>query len=196
MNLVARAQAIITKPKETWPVIADEPETTQGLYTNYIMPLAAIGPIATFVGSILFGYGYGAFSVRPSIASALVGAILSYVLALIGCYITATIASELAPSFGGMKGTIQGLKLAAYSSTALWVASIVEILPQLSIIALIAGLYGLYVLYLGVQPVMKVPADKQAIYTLILVVVSIVVFFVIGVVVRALRVAAMGLTGV
>jgi hypothetical protein len=102
----------------------------------------------------------------------------------------------LAPTFGGEKSQINGLKLVAYSSTPAWVFSVLTILPILGIVVLVAALYGLYLLYLGVTPVMKVPADKQVVYTLILIVITIVVTLVIGAVVAALRVAAGGMVGV
>jgi hypothetical protein len=193
MNLVERVQAICLKPKDTWPTIAAEPETTQGLYTNYIMPLAAIGPIAAFIGMSLIGVSTILGSIRTSVVGGLVQAVISYALGLVGCYVAAYIAAQLAPSFGGEKNVVSGLKLIAYSSTPVWVASIILILPQLGIVTLLAALYGLYVLYLGVPPVMKVTPDKQAVYTIILFVVWVVVFMAIGAIVAALRIGAGGL---
>ena len=48
-KLIDRVKAILLTPTTEWPVIAAEPETTSGLYTKYIMILAAIGPIAMFL---------------------------------------------------------------------------------------------------------------------------------------------------
>ena len=44
-GIVQRAKDILLKPKETWPVIAAEPATTQSIYVPYVVVLAAIGPI-------------------------------------------------------------------------------------------------------------------------------------------------------
>jgi hypothetical protein len=44
MDLIARAKNILFAPKAEWSVIASETADTTGLYTGYIMPLAAIGP--------------------------------------------------------------------------------------------------------------------------------------------------------
>jgi hypothetical protein len=196
MNIVDRVQSIILKPKETWEKIAGESDTVGGLFTSYIIPLAAIGPIAGFIGTALIGTTIGGFTYKTPVASGLVSAVVGYVLALAATYVTGVvIASELAPSFGGQKSQIDGLKLIAYASTPAWVFSILGILPALGIIVLLAALYGLYVLYLGVPPVMKVPPDKQVVYTLILVVISVVLFLVIGAVVAALRAAAGGAVG-
>lgn len=200
MNIVDRVQSICLKPKETWEKIATESDTVQGLFTSYIMPLAAIGPIAGFIGGSLIGTTavtvLGTYSARTPVASGLVSAVIAYALALVGAYVSAIVASELAPSFGGAKSQINGLKLIAYSSTPVWVFSVLQILPVLGIIVLIAALYGLYVLYLGVPPVMKVPPDKQVVYTLILIVVTVVIFLVVGAIVAALRAAAGGAVGI
>jgi len=194
MTLVERAQGMILKPKDTWVKVAAEPETVQSIFTSYIIPLSAIGPIAQFIGLSFIGMNVLGVSYRVPVMNGLVSAVTSYILGLVGCYVAAMVASELAPSFGGAKGQIQGLKLVAYASTAVWLASILSILPLLGILILIAGLYSLYTLYLGVTPTMSVPADKQVVYTLILIVVLVVIFVVIGAIVAALKgVAGMGL---
>ena len=45
MNLVSRITNITMRPKEEWPVIAEEQETVQSLFTNVIVILAAIAPL-------------------------------------------------------------------------------------------------------------------------------------------------------
>ena len=60
MNLVERAKNIILKPKQEWQVIAAEPHTVPGLYTQYVMILAAIPAVAAFIGFSLIGTsGFG-----------------------------------------------------------------------------------------------------------------------------------------
>ncbi len=195
MTLAERAQGMILRPKETWLKVAAEPETEQSLYSGYIAELAAIGPIAAFIGTSLIGVSLFGYAVRTPVGSGIVSAVVSYVLALVGVFVAAIIASELAPSFGGEKSRLSGLKLCAYASTPVWVVSIVSIIPALGIITLLAALYSLYVLYLGVTPTMKVPAEKSAVYTIVLIVVEIVIFIVIGAIVGALRTAAFMGTG-
>ena len=48
-KLIERIRSILTSPKTEWPVIAAEPATVGGLYTGYIMLLAAIPAICTFI---------------------------------------------------------------------------------------------------------------------------------------------------
>ncbi len=174
--LVDRAKAILLKPRETWPVIDAEPATTQGLYTGYAMILAAIGPIAGLIGGQLFGYGGLGFSFRPSLLSSLSGAVFQYIASLIGIFLLALLVDYLAPRFGGQRDRVKALKIAVYSATAGWLAGIFGLIPALSFLSIL-GLYSLYLLYTGLPFLMKVPADKAGVYTVVIVAVGAVVGF-------------------
>jgi hypothetical protein len=50
MNIIDRIKGIILKPKEEWQTIAGETTPIADLYKNYIIILAAIGPVASFIG--------------------------------------------------------------------------------------------------------------------------------------------------
>ena len=183
MNVVERAKRLLLTPGPEWQVIDTEPTTTGDLYRRYIIPLAAIGPIARFVGFALIGIHipFSGVTYRTPIARALVGAVVSYVLALIGVYVLAMIIDMLAPTFGGTSNRIQALKVAGYSSTAAWLAAVFAIVPGLSILGIL-GLYSLYLLYVGLPILMKSPSDKAGAYTVVVVLVAIVLFMLIGVV--------------
>ena len=60
MNLVDRAKNLILTPAAEWDKISAETHTVQGLYTGWIMILAAIPAIAAFVGYSLVGIGASA----------------------------------------------------------------------------------------------------------------------------------------
>jgi len=183
MNLVERAKRLLLTPGPEWQVIDTEPTTTGDLYRQYIIPLAAIGPIARFIGFGLIGIHipFSGVTYRTPIVRALVGALVSYVLALVGVFVLAMIIDMLAPTFGGTTNRIQALKVAAYSSTAAWLAAVFAIVPGLSILGIL-GLYSLYLLYLGLPILMKSPSDKAGAYTVVVVLVAIVLFMLIGVV--------------
>src|ERR1700722_18371912 len=102
-GIVQRARNILLKPAETWSVIAEEPASAGGLFTGYAVILAAIPPVASFIGGPVFGHGIFGITYRPPFIGALVGAILQYVLSLVGVYIVALIIDALAPTFGGQK---------------------------------------------------------------------------------------------
>lgn len=181
MNLVERVKRILLTPRPEWEVIDGEPTTPAELYKSYIMPLAAIGPIAQVIGFSVFGVRvpFGATVYRTPIGTAITGAIVNYVLALIGVYVLALVIDALAPTFGGTRNQVQALKVAAYSSTASWLAGIFVLIPGLRVLTIL-GLYSLYLLYLGLPALMKTPQERAGAYTAVVVVAAIVLFFVVG----------------
>jgi len=179
-GLVARVKGIIMQPKSEWRVIDGESTTVSQLYTGYIIPLSAIPPIASVIGLSVFGISLPLLGTyRVPLGSALTSAITQYVLGLVGIYVLALIIDALAPTFAGQKDQMQALKVAAYSSTASWLAGIFALIPGLRILGLL-GLYGLYLLYAGLPILMKAPAEKAMGYTVVVIICAIVIFVVIG----------------
>ena len=195
MNLVDRVKRILLSPKTEWEVIDAEATTTSELYTRYIMPLAAIGPIAQLIGFSVFGMTLpfvGTY--RVPIGSAITHAVVSYVLMLAGTYLLALIIDALAPTFNGQRSQIQALKVAAYSLTASWIAGIFGLVPPLAILGIL-GLYSLYLLYLGLPVLMKAPREKAMAYTAVVVLAAIVPWMIIAAVAGMfMRVPGAGMT--
>jgi hypothetical protein len=181
-SLVERVKNIILQPKAEWPRIDSEPTTIAEIYKNYVVILAAIGPIAMLIGQQVFGYrGFG-IVYKPSLTTSITQAVLTYVMSLVSVYVLALIIDALAPNFGGTKDPVKAFKLAAYSSTAAWIAGIFGIIPMLAILGIV-GLYSLYLLYLGIPVLMRAPEDKAVGYTAVTVLAAIVLYIVVGVVV-------------
>lgn len=94
--LIERVKALLLTPKDEWPKIAAEPATIASLYSNYVIYLAAIPPLSLLIGSLVFGYGVGGITYRPSLFGALANAILQYGFQLGGVYVLALIVEWLA----------------------------------------------------------------------------------------------------
>jgi len=179
---------MLTKPAAEWDVVAAEPATVAGIYTGYAVILAAIGPIAGLIGSVLL--------LHANPIGALIGAVLQYALGLVGVFVSAFIIDALAPSFGGEKNQVQALKLVAYANTAVWVAGIANIIPLLGgLVTLVGFIYTLYTLYLGLPKLMKNPADKTVGYFVVSIIVEIVVYglilMIVGAIITTLAIGAM-----
>jgi hypothetical protein len=185
-SLVDRVKNIIMRPKLEWPVIDAEPSTIGGIYASYVAILAAIPPIASAVGQLVFGYRFFGIVYRPSPAHVITQAVIQYALSLAMVYVMALIIEALAPSFGGTKDRLAAFKVAAYSGTAAWLAGIFGIIPNLSFLGALLALYSLYLYYTGLPVLMKVPADKAIGYVLAIIVAAIVLFLVIGAITAAL----------
>ncbi|QNK69323.1 Yip1 family protein [Variovorax sp. PAMC26660] len=180
MNLVERVQAILLKPKATWPEIDAEPADAASLYKNYVMILALIPAVASFIGLSLIGIGAFGVSFRVPIVAGLANMVVGYVLSLVMVFVLALIIDAMAPTFEGTKSQIGALKLSAYASTAAFVGGIFSLLPSLAVIGALVALYGIYLLYTGLPVLMKCPGDKAIAYTAVVVVCAIVGGFVIA----------------
>lgn len=187
-KLIERIRLLLTSPKTEWPVITAEPATVSSLYTGYIMILAAIPAVCTFIKSAFIGYGVmGLGAYRVGVSAGIGAMLMSYVLSLIGVFALALIIDALAPTFGGQKDRVQALKTAAYAYTAIWVAGFGMLLPWLGfLIMIVGGVYSIYLLYLGLPYTMKSPADKAAGYTAVTVVVAIILSWIIALVTAGL----------
>lgn len=169
-SIIERAKAIILKPKEEWPVIEGETLSSGDVFTRYAVPLAAIGPVAAFLGGQIFGFGGWGFTYRMSFMGGLSQAIISFVLSLVGLFVISFIANKLAPTFGGESNSRRAFKLVVYAMTASWLAGIFGLIPSLALLGVLAGLYSFYLFYVGAGTMMKVPAEKALTYTIVTVI--------------------------
>lgn len=180
MDLVQRVKDILLNPKQTWPAIEGEAADTASLYRNYIMILAAIPAVASFIGMSIVGFNAFGVSVRTPIVTGIVQLVVGYVLSLVMMFVVALIADALAPRFGGRKNQLNALKLVAYGSTAGMVGGIFGVIPALSMLALLASLYSIYLVYLGLPVLMKCPQEKALPYTAVLIVCAVLAGVVLG----------------
>ena len=178
-GLLDRVKAILLAPGAEWLRIDAESSTITDIYKSHVIPLAAIGPVASFIGGQAFGHGAFGISFKPSLMAGLGSMIVSYVLALFGIFICALVIDALAPQFGATKNRVAAFKVAAYGATAAWVAGIFGILPAVGMLSIL-GLYSLYLIYTGLPVLMKAPQDKAVGYTAVVIVAMIVIGFIIG----------------
>ena len=182
MDLVARVQGIILRPKEEWEKIKTESITIKELFTSYALILAAIPAIASFIGRIIIGrrvlsYGFQQFS----LVNAFFYAVMTYLFALLTAYVLGIIINAFAPTFSSKSDAVAAMKLAVFCMTPYWVASVLFFIPFLWILVIFAGgLYGLYVLYLGFSaPMMDTPQEKVMSYFITSTVIVMVLFVVV-----------------
>lgn len=189
-GMTARIKNILIQPKEEWPRIDAEPMTEKGIMTGWVVPLAAIGPVAGLIGGQVFGYGGFGYAMRPTLGFSIGTAVFTYLLSLVSIWILAKVINALAPSFDGTKNPVQAMKVAGFSYTASFVAGIFQIVPALSFLGLL-GLYSFYLLYLGLPRLMRAPQEKAIGYTVVTCICAIVLFVIVALVSGALMAAFM-----
>ena len=182
MDLVQRVKSILLQPKDTWATIEGEQADVAGLYTRYLMVLAAIPAVCGFIGMSIIGMGAFGVSIRVPFLSGLASMVVSYVLSLVGVFVLALIVNALASTFGGQKDEMQALKLAVYASTAAMLGGLFSLLPALAMLSLLAALYSIYLIYCGLPILMKNPPEKSLAYTAVVLVAAIVMGVVMGLV--------------
>ncbi len=198
MNLIDRAKNILLTPKTEWDVVNGETPNTQSILTTYVIPLVAIGAIASFIGWGFIGksYSYGFGSIKVSgVGLGIRYAIIALVGGIGGSLLLAAVIDALAPTFKSEKNFGRSFQVAAYSSTAGWVGAIFNILPSLAIVGSLVGLYGLYLLYLGLPKLKKTPQEQTTGYFIASLVAMIVASFVIGLILAAILVPKNSLAG-
>jgi hypothetical protein len=174
MDIITRVKNILLNPKAEWPAIEREPGDVGSLFKNYVMIVAAIPPVCTFIGTTLIGiHGF-----RVGLLGGLLHAIVTYLLTLVGVFVMAYIIDFLAGTFGARRNLDNAMRVSAYAPTAAWVVGVFHIIPILGVLAIL-GLYSFYLLHTGIVALMRPPGDKAVLYTISAVVCVIVLWGII-----------------
>ena len=191
MDIFNRVKNILVSPKTEWQTIEAENTPYMKVFIPFVVLLALIPALAALIGYGVIGYS--AFGVHvASFEWGIRHAIIQYITLTGGVFVTAFVIDMLAPTFGATKNFNNAFALVAYSYTPMFVAGVFYILPSLSLIASLGGLYGLYLLYIGLQPMMKVPNEKQTTYFVVSLITMAVVWVVLGMILAAILIPKMG----
>lgn len=181
MSIVERVRNILLKPASEWNVIAAEPATIGGLFSGYAVPLALIPVVSALLFTGLLGIsaadmtGLGGGGMSMGITAIAGMAVVSFVLSLITLFLMGTIVKVVSPSFNGTSDKLQAMKLMTYASTPTWVVALVSWIPFLGALVTVAAIaYVVYLIYLGLNPVLGVPQEKVAGFTVVIVLIYIV----------------------
>lgn len=185
--MVERIKNILMNPKNEWGVIEKEETSVQELLFGYLLILALIPGIASFLGYWLFGYKVPLMGhVSGTFAMGIRQGLLAFVSPVISAFVAAFVINLLAESFDSLKDFRKAFQLVVYSYTPALVVGVVMIFPSLGLIATLASIYGLYLLYVGLQPMMKTPEKKVTGYFVVSLLVMIVVSIVVAAIFSAL----------
>ena len=187
MKLFQRIKDILFSPTATWPLIEAEDTDTKRIFTGYVMNIALVPAIASFIGMSFFGIGIDGTQVRVPLLSGLANAVVSYLLSLVMIYLLAKMANKMAPTFGGRQDPLMALKLIAYSSTAAMLGGIFSVFPSYAALGLAPTLYSVFLLARGIPVLMKSAPDRTITYTSILLIATMVSGTLIGAISATMR---------
>jgi len=181
-TMVGRARAVLFEPRATFKEVESEFTKPGTIWGRYILPLAAIGPLAGAVGRFVFGRRIAGTTVPGAftVTDAITWFAIALALTLVAVFALSKVISLLAPGFGGQKNDVQALKVAAYSSTPSWVAGAFNIHGRFLILNVFVSLYALYLLYAGLPILMKVPQDRAMGYIAVVIIAAVVIFLLVS----------------
>jgi hypothetical protein len=181
MDVFGRVKAILFTPETEWPAIEQEPGTPAYLFSNYVVYLAAIPPLASFIGTSIIGVPVPSIgTVRVPLFAGLLSAVIAYVLSFAVVYVVAIIIDQLAPRFGGVKDFGNALRVTVYSFTPYWVGGVFSLFSAMRFVGTVVAFFGIYLMWLGLPRLMKVPPDKAFVYVAATVVCAVAIMFVVG----------------
>lgn len=187
MDIISRVKGILLTPESEWPLIEREPGTPGYLFPNYVAYLAAIPPVAGFIGSSIIGMAAPGFgTIRVPLFAGLLGAVIGYVLNFVAVYAVAIIIDQLAPRFDGLHDFGNAFKVTVYAFTPYWLGGIFQLVPGLRFIGGVAALYGIYLMWTALPRLMKVPSDRAAAYVATAAACAFAVLLVVGLIGRML----------
>ncbi len=164
-SVLVRALAIVCRPRVTWSRIATESTSALELLISYVVPLAAIGAFATYIGLRSIGIRIAAGQTfHASVAVARSESLASFGFALGGVTLVVFYIAALAPRFGLERSFGSAARIASYALTPVWIAGVTLLAPQLALVRVFAALYAVVLLALGLEIVLGAPRRRAALF--------------------------------
>lgn len=167
--ILSHVVGLFTNPKEEWKKISKEGCTIGQCYLGHVLILAAIPPIAGYIGTTQFGWEIGTREpIRLTSESALIIAVLYYLAMLVGIFTMGKVIHWMGETYGAKKPLADAVALAAYTATPLFLIGLMEIYPVLwlnFLVGLPALAYTVYLLYTGVPIVMNIPEERGFLFS-------------------------------
>ncbi|MGE0741558.1 MAG: Yip1 family protein [Hyphomonadaceae bacterium] len=169
--ILSRAYGLLREPSKEWQQIRAEETTIPNLLLGYVAPLAALPPLATLIGSYVMG-------AATSISSAIIGAVVAWVVGVAMVYLLGLIIAAVADNFDSDRDELAAQKIAAYSITPFFLSTLLLIWPPLLWVPILALGAMVYLIYRGLPILMKTPADRAMAYAATVTIAALVTFIV------------------
>jgi hypothetical protein len=163
MATLRRIVRLFLRPRAEWERIAAEPTTVDALLRRYILPLAALAPIATTIGMRTFDRGWDpvhGYLVPPE--GIFAAAAATYFATIGSIFALAAIFALIAPMFRCPRDFVRALKVATYGAIPVLLAGATLVLPVMAIVGVVALCHTLYLLWMGAGRVLHVPDGSRA----------------------------------
>jgi hypothetical protein len=169
---------MLFRPAAEWRSIGEEKATIGSILVGYVLPMALIPAVASFIGYGFVGADGLLFRVSGlywGTAMAIDSLITSFCVYWLGTWLV----DRMAPAFGARRELAHSAQLVAYAYTPAWLAGIFYLLPGLQELVVL-GLYSVYLFYLGIPVMKRMPDDQRIAFTISSAIILIIIRFVVG----------------
>jgi hypothetical protein len=167
--ILSHVWGLFAHPEDEWKTIRKENCTIGRCYCSHVLLLAAIPPIAGYIGTTQVGWQILSSEVhRLTHQSALWIAILSYLTILVAVFTIGKMIHWMGQTYGSKQTLPQCIALAAYTATPLFLIGVMLLYPVLwlnLLIGLVALSYTVYLLYVGVPIVMGITKERGFLFS-------------------------------
>ena len=167
--VLSHVWGLLAHPEKEWKAIRKESRTIGKSYSSHVLLLAAIPPVAGYIGTTQVGWQVVSREVhRLTPESALWIAILSYLTILVAVFTIGKLIHWMSRTYDARQTLPHCITLAAYTATPLFLSGIMLLYPVLWLNLLI-GLpvlgYTVYLLYTGLPIVMGIAAERGFLFS-------------------------------
>jgi len=169
--LLNHAFGMFTHPDLEWDSIRKEHTNPGKIYLAYIAIFALISPVCAYISTTQIGWQVGDGQVTKLTAqSAIQLNLITYVAILVGVFGLGWTIDWMSKTYGGKHDeyAANGIALAAYSSTPLFIAgfSLLYPVPIFNmLIFLLAAVYAGYLIYDGLPIVLGIPKERAMLFS-------------------------------
>lgn len=154
---------LFTRPVEAWHTIHDR-DISAGHALAQVLILAAIPAVSGYIGTTQFGWQVGgSVPVRLTTDSALLIAIIYYVVIIAAVYSVACMIRWMGQTYGADQPFRRCLVLAAFIPVPLFLAGLMQLYPLLwlnLIVGIPAVTYTVFLLYIGIPIMMEISEER------------------------------------
>lgn len=167
--ILSHVWGLLFHPEAEWKKIRKENCTIGKCFCSHVFLLAAIPPVAGYIGTTQVGWRVAAREVHKLTPdSAFWIAILSYLTMLVAVFTIGKLIHWMGRTYGAKRTLPQCIALAAYAATPLFLSGVMLLYPMLWLNFLI-GLpvlgYSVYLLYSGVPIMMGVTKERGFLFS-------------------------------
>lgn len=159
---------MMLSPAQTWEQIRSEDWSIKQILTHYLLPMAAIAPIAAYVGSVVIGWRIGDGDViRMNPSSGVLLAVAYYIAIIVATFSIAKLIHWMSETYDASQSLARCLALAAYTIAPLFLAGVIQIIPVVWInylVSLPLLAYTVYLFNLGLPIMMEISGEKSLLF--------------------------------